>query len=323
MSLTRHLGDPSSPVSRFLTEHLPGDALCTAYRNAARTLHTTIRPPASLTQIPWTLLGTAVDTRIRIMLGESTHPGTARGVEILRRRGQLQPATVGHAAKFVPYLNAAAAGDLLLAVLAVLATEKATLTVEEELHAAAVCLVAARFETIYRAPASHLGSALAHFTELRLLEDRAYALSLLTRETPRAWSDDIRRQNDAATRTLGPLKSGPIRCSIPLEGAHDVGHAEPDVLADRLLLDIKATIHPYLSPSQALSWFHQLAGYLLLDYSDQWKINEVGFYLSRQKSLMTWGVHDFLRLMGARAPLHVLRSRLKQTLAPHRPKERP
>ncbi|MFD0332348.1 hypothetical protein ACFQZ0_00485 [Streptomyces erythrogriseus] len=59
---------------------------------------------------------------------------------------------------------------------------------------------------------------------------------------------------------------------------------------------------------------HQLAGYLLLDYEDEYALNKVGFYLSRQGQLVTWSTQEFLDLLGARRSLSELRAALCQTL---------
>ncbi|GAA3083087.1 hypothetical protein GCM10020000_81430 [Streptomyces olivoverticillatus] len=52
---------------------------------------------------------------------------------------------------------------------------------------------------------------------------------------------------------------------------------------------------------------YQLAGYLLLDYTDTFAINRVGIYLSRQGGIITWDADDFLTKLGASASLPELR----------------
>ncbi|MDQ0935114.1 hypothetical protein [Streptomyces turgidiscabies] len=49
--------------------------------------------------------------------------------------------------------------------------------------------------------------------------------------------------------------------------------------------------------SQRTAW--QLAGYLLLDAADRYRIDTVGLYLSRSGVLTSWPVDDFLALLGA------------------------
>ncbi|MGI5372631.1 hypothetical protein [Streptomyces iakyrus] len=46
---------------------------------------------------------------------------------------------------------------------------------------------------------------------------------------------------------------------------------------------------------------HQLAGYLLLSYSNEHPIEKASIYLSRQGALTDWKVPDFLGLLGRSA----------------------
>jgi hypothetical protein len=63
---------------------------------------------------------------------------------------------------------------------------------------------------------------------------------------------------------------------------------------------------------------YQLAGYLLLDYDDQYGIDRVGLYLSRQGAAVTWRAEEFPGLLGATAPLPALRQQLRASLRAHR-----
>ncbi|WP_331757195.1 hypothetical protein OH810_30620 (plasmid) [Streptomyces albidoflavus] len=73
--------------------------------------------------------------------------------------------------------------------------------------------------------------------------------------------------------------------------------ADADLAADGLLLDFKSTRHPLKETSQRTAW--QLAGYLLLDAADAYRIDAVGLYLTRTGVLASWPVEDFLDLLGA------------------------
>jgi hypothetical protein len=55
-------------------------------------------------------------------------------------------------------------------------------------------------------------------------------------------------------------------------------------------------------------------GYLLLDYADQYRISQVGLYLSRQGTVIAWPVPEFLRLLGAEASLAEMRGGLREYL---------
>jgi hypothetical protein len=59
---------------------------------------------------------------------------------------------------------------------------------------------------------------------------------------------------------------------------------------------------------------YQQAGYLLLDYPDEFGIRRVGLYLSRQGATITWDVGEFLRLLGCASPLPAVRDLLRRYL---------
>jgi hypothetical protein len=100
-------------------------------------------------------------------------------------------------------------------------------------------------------------------------------------------------------------------CGPVFAGSGDIGGADADYILDGLLLDCKATKDPRRLGREEI---YQLAGYLLLDYDDQFGIDQVGLYLSRQGGLITWDAADFLRRLGAAMPLAQLRERLRRHL---------
>ena len=65
-----------------------------------------------------------------------------------------------------------------------------------------------------------------------------------------------------------------------------------------------------------------LAGYLLLDYRDEFAISRVGLYLSRHGATITWDAGEFLRLLGSARPLPELRSLLRRHLTACRARSR-
>lgn len=102
-----------------------------------------------------------------------------------------------------------------------------------------------------------------------------------------------------------------ITCGPAFAGSTDIGGADADFIVDGLLLDCKATTTPTRLGSTEIG---QLAGYLLLDYDDQYRITQVGLYLSRQGTAIAWQVPEFLRLIGTDEPLPQLRGRLREYL---------
>ncbi|MER7196705.1 hypothetical protein CG723_41040 [Streptomyces sp. CB01635] len=88
--------------------------------------------------------------------------------------------------------------------------------------------------------------------------------------------------------------------------------ADADLAVDGLLLDFKST-RSTRTLRQAEAW--QLIGYLLLDTTDQYRIDTVGLYLSRSGTLASWPVEEYLELLGAcRRDLTVFRSTFTELL---------
>src|SRR5207249_2824155 len=53
----------------------------------------------------------------------------------------------------------------------------------------------------------------------------------------------------------------------------------------------KTSIRPEIKPE----WLRQLAGYVLLDYDDEYKMTSVGIYMARQGMLFTWPVEEYFQ----------------------------
>jgi hypothetical protein len=125
---------------------------------------------------------------------------------------------------------------------------------------------------------------------------------------------DLQRQLALALPVFERFRALPadrVVCGPVFSGSADIGGADADFIINGLLLDCKATVAPSRLGTAEIS---QLAGYLLLDYDDQYGINRVGLYLSRQGMGITWTVDEFLDLLGATRPLPVLRKRLRDSL---------
>jgi hypothetical protein len=137
----------------------------------------------------------------------------------------------------------------------------------------------------------------------------------LTAAVPGYAIEDIGRQMELAEEPFAPLRALPPEariCGPTFQGSRDIGGADADFILGGLLLDCKATTQPRRLGQEEI---YQLAGYLLLDYDDRYRINRVGLYLSRQGALIVWSVPDFLRRLGATCPITELRTRLRTGLA--------
>lgn len=86
-------------------------------------------------------------------------------------------------------------------------------------------------------------------------------------------------------REFRALPRRTVTCRPSFSGSADIGGADADFSLGGLLLDCKsATIPGKLGRDE----FYQLAGYLLLDYRDEFGIKQVGSYLSRQSATIMW-----------------------------------
>ena len=130
--------------------------------------------------------------------------------------------------------------------------------------------------------------------------------------------DDIGQQMkfaDTAFRRFRALPRREIITGPVFAGSTDIGGADADFILGGLLLDCKATIAPRKLGADEIN---QLAGYLLLDYDDEFAISQVGLYLSRQGAEIAWDVSRFLELLGAGESLSALRGRLRTHLQTRR-----
>jgi hypothetical protein len=170
-----------------------------------------------------------------------------------------------------------------------------------------LCFVASFYEDVYRT------GEVAQYSMLRDASPRT-DLRALVKAVPAYAVADIAAQMELAQPVFTPFRALPqplITCGPVFTGSTDIGGADADFIIDGLLLDCKATTTPTRLGSNEIG---QLAGYLLLDYDDQYRIGQVGLYLSRQGTAITWPVPEFLRLLGTDAPLPQLRGRLHEHL---------
>jgi hypothetical protein len=171
-------------------------------------------------------------------------------------------------------------------------------------YLARLCFVAAFYEDVYRTGEVRRYSMLASATPATTLDELVAAV-------PEYVPEDIGRQLELSGEPFARFRSLPPRavvCGPEFAGSRDIGGADADFILGGLLLDCKATIAPRKLGADEIS---QLAGYLLLDYSNEYGIREVGLYLSRQGAVIKWEVPGFLAMLGATASLPVLRQKLR------------
>ncbi|MGH3693138.1 MAG: UvrD-helicase domain-containing protein [Pseudonocardiaceae bacterium] len=299
LSLTGQLKHDASPISQFMAQHLPDT------RNLERDYHTHLTglphpvQPIDVQYPAWSALGHAIDYRIRLSFGGTFGPAVSFGVLL------LDDADHWHGAPRYPVQRALfAAGRQLLATVDAYLTDPGS---QNEDALIRLCFVAAFFEDIYRTGQIRRFSMLADTTARTRLAD-------LTAAVPAYVIDDISKQMQLTERPLAPLRALPQPtkvCGPIFAGSSDIGGADADFILDGLLLDCKATKDPRRLGREEI---YQLAGYLLLDYDDHFKIDHLGLYLSRQGGLITWSAEKFLRRLGTTTPLPQLRAKLRTHL---------
>ncbi|GCD40379.1 hypothetical protein GKJPGBOP_08240 [Streptomyces paromomycinus] len=307
MSLTSCLKDPTSVISLFLTEHLPlPEDVLSDYRARLARYAAPVKPAAGAGQRPeYRMLGHTIDHRLRISLGAPTGAPISEGVvrAVLDDNGWPSPEVID---------TVQAAGAVLLEELRTYESEDGQpLALEDEAEDRLIrlCHLASSFEAIFRHVGWVRGNALGLTPPGACLQDMVDAV-------PSYIVEDIRRQMELAAQP-GPFArlrklAAPERvCGPVFEGSRHVGGADADFVLAGALVDCKATIRPERLGRAEL---YQLAGYLLLDYSDSYGIDRVGLYLSRQGALIDWSVADFLGLLGAQMQLPDLRAACQHAL---------
>jgi hypothetical protein len=299
LSLVAQLRHDTSPLSQFMATHLPRSArLERDYLQRVKSLPNPVQPID--VQYPnWSALGHTIDYRLRLSFGASLGAAAAMGVIALDGASPLP----GAPAPPVRQALTTAARQLLKAI-DTHRTDPGSLTEE---HLVRLCFVAAFFEDIYRTGQIRRRSMLTDATSSTTLADLAAAV-------PGYVIDDIADQMRLAEQPLGPYRALPPHaqvCGPEFTGSSDLGGADADYILDGLLLDCKAATEPRRLGRGEI---YQLAGYLLLDYDDEYGINRVGLYLSRQGGLISWTTNEFLQGLGATHPLPHLRASLRKQL---------
>ena len=299
LSLVAQVRHHTSPVSQFMARHLPRSGILERdYLQRLKNLPHPVQP-LDVQYPSWPALGHAIDYRLRLSFGASLGRAVTMGVISLDGIGPLPGAPAPPVRQALT-----TAGRQLLKTIDTFLTGPGNLTEE---HLVRLCFVAAFFEDVYRTGQIRRHSMLTEATSSTTLADLAAAV-------PDYVIDDVADQMKLAEQPLAPLRALSPRakiCGPEFTGSSDLGGADADYILGGLLLDCKAATDPRRLGREEI---YQLAGYLLLDYHDEYGINRVGLYLSRQGGLITWTTHEFLHRLGATHPLPQLRTSLRSDL---------
>ncbi|MGH3170093.1 MAG: ATP-dependent helicase, partial [Trebonia sp.] len=314
LPLTSQLKFAAAPATRFLDDHLPGvSTVVKEYLDWIGGLPRAVQP-AEVRSPAWAALGHAIDFRLRLSLGCGLGRSVAAGVAAFGGGRAVRGAPASVAARDAVFrcgqelLSAVGRGGLTGgAADGVAGGPTGGPGPAPSADLARLCFVAAGYEDVYRSGEVRRGSMLASVTHVTRLGD-------LLRAVPDYAVGDIERQLALSAPVFGEFRALPrsaVTCGPVFEGSADIGGADADFVAGGLLLDCKATTEPRRLGADEI---YQLAGYLLLDYEDEFGIRSVGLYLSRQGAVVRWDVPKFLSLLGARESLPDLRAGLRSYL---------
>jgi len=253
----------------------------------------TIRPAAGAAERKrFAIAGTALDYRIRFYFPPAPVESlvAAHGAAIITHRG-FQWWGGPYTAEFPPERLAAYGKrprrrpsmqlvDLFFEAVAALPAELQAvgrrLDPSEEERLVRHCYALALFERVFRHgidPENPLFSLRARSTVDDLLAC-----------APAMWVDDICRLSGLFEERCRHLFEGPMMPNPEFDGSLDVGGADADFIVRDCLLELKARTCPLIGLEPIL---YQLLGYALLDYSDRYKIRNIGVYFARQGVLIS------------------------------------
>ena len=281
MSLTSHLDEKDSPVRRFIREAFPDTrpplADCReAMRERTRILGEGVSGGA------YSQIGTAIDYRIRYHFAITPPSEFAASFEADTLLGS------DCAAEFFEALNR---------TVHEIAPHRRRLADDEEQTLARYCLILAALEAPYRAgahawPPGYFGDV-----------PPSNAVDMLA-AVPEDWAEDAAALGAAFAERYPSWHGADAVLNPEFAGAADVGGADGDFIADGCLWEIKTTKDRVKGKD-----LHQLLGYLLLDYDDEYGIDRVGVLLPRQNTRVSWPIGELMAAMSGRDDLDLSRLR--------------
>lgn len=256
MSLTSELARKDGPVHLFMRQNFPNlSAVRPHWREALRDA-TTIAPDSF--EFPWARVGGAIDYRIRFAFE------TPRFDDLVAFKGAryMLAHLVSDQNRWIDRIQAFAD----------------ELAIADGDRLCRMCFILALLDEPYRT--GDLPDELAQATDL--LE--------LVEAVPDEWIADIHRLFDRFVETQRPLLDGPAVCNPTFAGSRLIGGADADLIVDGCLIELKTQKRP------SASWqtLYQLVGYVLLDFTDEFQIDAVGVYLTRQGVLVRWPLDTYL-----------------------------
>ena len=267
MSLTSELRSPKSWVNQFFKARVPRIVEFARPRGGAVKAMETVVPSSSAESVR--LVGTAFDYRLRMQLGADFADSEAlsMGIDRLRWMGSDLGSSVDE--KW-----AAATADLL--------TE---MPAGDEMLKARASVVLAWVDWGYR-------SGGIWSDGLRAVAGSACRGEASTWDSFAASVDPgIASEVAALMNIVDVPRAESALCGASFRGSGFVGGADADLILDGCLYDVKTTLLPRRGFPSML---RQLLGYALLDWDNEFEIDRVGFYWSRQGEWMSWRLDELI-----------------------------
>ena len=293
MSLTSELKDPKSRVSAFMRERLPNTRRVMAL-SRGRMGERPARRPAK--PVPWSLIGTALDYRLRFYFPQDGLKGGLENLICYAGAARACGTRVSNAEDdevrgLIPppaQLPGRLSYELMLDFFASLAECLRVIPPQRRLDATDEdrllrhCVVMAALDVFARA-------GFDARSVLLIPEPRRTVCELLA-VAEQEWLDDLRELSWDFEQGFAALWTLPAALNPTFDGSGFVGGADADLISAGCLIEVKTTINPL----KDADWIYQLVGYALLDWHDAYHIEKVAVYFARQAYLLEWEVSDLL-----------------------------
>lgn len=302
MSITAALRDPKSFVRQFMSEQFPNTRSVVRAANSKLKEADTIRPAEP---VGWGTVGAAADQRIQLYLG---HPsgnlrdqrrGVQAGAIFLQSEG-IQLNELGLYLQEGQSVLGAVVPDFFSKLEDVLSRSRQSsvqMGDEDEELLCRCCVVLTMFE--------QMGRLMLTPQTFFINPAPARSVQELLSRIPEFWVEDLRNISLAFRESQTDFISEANNVTFaPAFQSSAVSRSEADLLVDGLLMEIKTTVNPKIKSEM----IHQLLGYALLDYADEYRIRRVGVYMARQAYLVRWELSELLSALGSEKSLKELRT---------------
>ena len=306
MSLTSEIDKPKRPVGAFFRERFPNTRALVTECNRSLRQAETIRPTETMASHEFGTLGTAIDYRLRYYFAVTPSQDLVAwgGAQMVNDRGSHGRVGLAMGDSFVelPRLPEEIVEGFfrnLDATLDDLQPVGCKLDRDAEALLNRYCVGLALFEQCFRAFAQPSWS---------LFNGDVSSWADLLQIAPAHWIDDLCAMSELFYDQMEGRFTEDAVLNPTFDGSRYVGGADADMILDSCLVDLKTTINAKIKGIE----LYQLLGYSLLDFSNRYGIEQVGFYLPRQGRFLTWQLEDLIKRLSANGPIPIeqLRSEL-------------